>query len=63
MSDNNIGRKLANRYELIETVGQGSMGRVYLAEDALLGGVQVAIKFLSQTLLNEKMRERFVQEA
>lgn len=63
MSDINIGRKLANRYELIETVGQGSMGRVYLAEDSLLGGVQVAVKFLSQTLLNEKMRERFVQEA
>ncbi|MEO0535257.1 MAG: serine/threonine-protein kinase [Cyanobacteria bacterium P01_A01_bin.123] len=63
MPDNNIGRKLANRYELIETVGQGSMGRVYLAEDGLLGGVQVAVKFLSQTLLNEKMRERFVQEA
>ena len=39
------------------------MGRVYLAEDSLLGGVQVAVKFLGQTLLNQKMRERFVQEA
>lgn len=39
------------------------MGRVYLAEDQLLGGVRVAVKFLSQTLLNDKMRDRFVQEA
>jgi serine/threonine protein kinase len=63
MSDINIGLKLANRYELLEPLGQGSMGRVYLAEDMLLGSVKVAIKFLSQTLLGDKMRERFMQEA
>jgi serine/threonine protein kinase len=63
MSDPNIGRKLANRYELMELVGQGAMGKVYRAEDTLLGGVIVAVKFLSQTLLTEKMRDRFVQEA
>ncbi|HEY9738475.1 MAG TPA: serine/threonine-protein kinase [Trichocoleus sp.] len=63
MSDPNLGHKLANRYELIQPLGQGSMGRVYLAEDSLLGSVKVAIKFLSQTLLNEKMRDRFLQEA
>ena len=63
MSDPNTGRKLSNRYELIETVGQGSMGKVYLAGDSLLGGVPVAVKFLSQTLLNENMRDRFLREA
>jgi serine/threonine protein kinase len=63
MSDINIGLKLTNRYELLEPLGQGSMGRVYLAEDMLLGNVKVAIKFLSQTLLNDRMRERFMQEA
>ncbi|MBF2034648.1 MAG: serine/threonine protein kinase [Leptolyngbyaceae cyanobacterium T60_A2020_046] len=63
MSDPNIGKKLTNRYELIELIGQGAMGRVYKAEDTLLGGVTVAVKFLSQTLLNDKMRDRFVQEA
>ncbi|HEY9887446.1 MAG TPA: serine/threonine-protein kinase, partial [Candidatus Obscuribacterales bacterium] len=63
MSDPNFGRKLANRYELIELIGQGAMGKVYRAEDTLLGGVIVAVKFLSQTLLNDKMRDRFVQEA
>ncbi|MGB3787434.1 MAG: serine/threonine-protein kinase [Phormidesmis sp.] len=63
MIDPNIKRKVCDRYELIETIGQGSMGKVYLAGDSLLGGVPVAVKFLSQTLLNENMRERFLQEA
>jgi serine/threonine-protein kinase len=39
------------------------MGRVYGGRDTLLGGVPVAVKFLSQTLLNSKMRERFEREA
>ena len=63
MSDSMLEHKLANRYELLEPLGQGSMGKVYLAEDALLGGVKVAVKFLSQTLLNDRMRDRFFQEA
>ncbi len=63
MSDSNLGTKLAKRYELMELLGQGAMGRVYLAEDTLLGGVFVAVKFLAQTLMNDKMRDRFVQEA
>jgi serine/threonine-protein kinase len=60
--DPNIGRLLDNRYELIALIGKGAMGRVYLARHALLGG-SVAVKFLSQTLLNDKMRDRFFQEA
>ena len=63
MSDPNTGRKISNRYELIELIGQGSMGKVYLAGDSLLGGMPVAVKFLSQTLLNEGMRTRFLREA
>jgi eukaryotic-like serine/threonine-protein kinase len=61
--DSNIGQILINRYRLIEMIGQGSMGRVYRAEDQLLGGVVVAVKFLSQTLLNAKMKQRFADEA
>lgn len=60
--DPNIGRILDNRYELIELVGKGAMGRVYLAKHVMLGGA-VAVKFLSQTLLSDKMRERFFTEA
>lgn len=63
MSDPNTGRTISNRYDLIEPIGQGSMGRVYLAGDSLLGDVPVAVKFLSQTMLNENMRTRFFREA
>ncbi|MEM8613284.1 MAG: serine/threonine-protein kinase [Cyanobacteria bacterium P01_H01_bin.105] len=63
MTNNYFGRRLANRYELIESIGQGSMGKVYVAKDTLLGGVPVAIKFLAQTLLNEQMTQRFMHEA
>ena len=59
---NDDGRLLSNRYQLLELIGKGAMGRVYRAEDVLLGSV-VAIKFLSQTLLNRKMKERFKSEA
>ncbi len=54
---------LNNRYQLIELIGKGAMGRVYKARDLRLGGAVVAIKFLSQALLNERMRKRFWTEA
>ncbi|XQQ06450.1 MAG: serine/threonine-protein kinase [Leptolyngbya sp. IPPAS B-1204] len=63
MTEPNIGRLLQNRYRLIRLLGQGAMGQVYAAEDTALGGIPVAVKFLSQTLLNRKMRERFEREA
>ncbi|MEM8639332.1 MAG: serine/threonine-protein kinase [Cyanobacteria bacterium P01_G01_bin.54] len=62
-TDPNLGRVLSNRYRLVELAGKGAMGRVYRAEDTLLGGVTVAVKFLAQTLLNQKMRDRFEREA
>ena len=63
MTDTNIGRLLANRYYLVDLVGEGAMGRVYWAKDSLLGEVTVAVKFLSHMLLNDKMRSRFEREA
>lgn len=62
-SDPNIGRTLVNRYQLVELVGKGAMGQVYLAKDVRVGGVSVAVKLLSQALLNKKMRDRFEREA
>lgn len=62
-TDPNLGRVLSNRYRLVELAGKGAMGRVYRAEDTLLGGVTVAVKFLAQALLNKKMRDRFEREA
>jgi len=61
--DSYIGHTLAKRYHLIKLIGQGSMGKVYGAKDMLLGGVPVAVKFLSHTLLNKKMKDRFEREA
>jgi serine/threonine-protein kinase len=54
---------LNNRYQLLELIGKGAMGRVYKAKDLRLGGAAVAVKFLAQTLLNERMRRRFWSEA
>ena len=61
--DSNYGRLLAKRYQLSDLVGEGAMGRVYRAKDTVLGGVAVAVKFLSQALLNHNMRDRFEREA
>ncbi len=61
--DPNYDRLLANRYQLVDLVGEGAMGRVYRAKDTVLGGVTVAVKFLSQALLNDNMRQRFEREA
>jgi len=61
--DSTQPRLLADRYQLVELVGKGAMGEVYRAKDSLLGGVTVAVKFISQALLNDKRRDRFEQEA
>jgi eukaryotic-like serine/threonine-protein kinase len=61
--DSNYGRLVAQRYQLMEVAGKGSMGQVYLAKDMLLGGVKVAVKFLSKASITQKVRDRFMQEA
>ncbi|GAB1537568.1 hypothetical protein NUACC21_02130 [Scytonema sp. NUACC21] len=56
-------RLLANRYQLKQFIGRGGMGEVFLADDILLGGIPVAIKFLSQTVEDPKMEQDFAREA
>ena len=65
MTDTNIDRLIAKRYQLQELIGTGSMGQVYRAKDILLGGGPVAVKFLSLSIHNQRIRvqERFEREA
>ncbi|AFY47351.1 serine/threonine protein kinase [Nostoc sp. PCC 7524] len=54
---------IANRYQLQQLIGSGGMGEVFLATDVLLGGTPVAIKFLTQTVSDAKIRKDFAREA
>jgi serine/threonine protein kinase/Tfp pilus assembly protein PilF len=54
---------LVSHYRIIEKIGAGGMGEVYLAEDKRLDR-KVALKFLPERLSgNEESRNRFVREA
>jgi Tol biopolymer transport system component len=55
--------QIISHYKILGTLGEGGMGRVYLAEDTRLGR-RVALKFLSANCLNDGDRlRRFEQEA
>ncbi len=57
-----IGKTLSH-YKVLEKIGQGGMGEVYLAEDSRLDR-KVALKILPQHLSDRaELRERFEREA
>ncbi len=57
------GSAFAGRYQIIKELGQGGMGRVYLAHDKKLDR-DVALKFLDESFRkDDKARERLLREA
>lgn len=57
-----IGKKLADRYEIVRELGRGGMGIVYLARDPLLDR-EVAVKIVTPAYLSPDGIERFKREA
>ena len=58
-----IGKKLGNRYEIIEQIGAGGMATVYKAKDSLLNRY-VALKVLkSQYVEDAEFKRKFIKEA
>jgi protein kinase-like protein len=58
-----IGQVIADRYRIMEKLGEGGMGRVYLAEHIHMGR-RCAVKVMSPTLLHDPDSiSRFAREA
>src|SRR3954469_23766574 len=57
-----VGRVFLGRYEAIRLLGEGGMGRVYLAQQADLGR-QVVVKVMhDHVAADAQFRERFTRE-
>jgi serine/threonine protein kinase/dienelactone hydrolase len=57
-----VGRRISH-YQVLQKLGAGGMGVVYLAQDTLLGR-KVALKFLAESIGQDpKAKERLVREA
>lgn len=58
-----IGKRIGERYELLQVIGEGGMSRVYLAKDIILDR-EVAIKILHYDFAHEDdLKKRFQREA
>ncbi|WP_272008374.1 serine/threonine protein kinase [Nannocystis radixulma] len=58
-----FGQVLADRYRILDLIGKGGMGKVYLAEHVALGK-KVAVKVLNPAYTNRPdQRKRFLREA
>jgi eukaryotic-like serine/threonine-protein kinase len=57
-----LSAETISHYRILDLLGQGGMGVVYLAEDMHLGR-RVAIKFISDSSTGENVRARFLREA
>ena len=60
--DTFIDKLLNNRYLIRDLLGEGGMGKVYLAEDVAKGCMLVAVKILTLRLSSQQVAERFGRE-
>ncbi len=61
-TDHNLGKLIANRYRLINVLGQGGMGTVYLAEQSEPVKRQVALKLIKAGIDSRSYITRFEAE-
>lgn len=59
---NMIGREILN-YVIMELLGSGGMGSVYLAENKFIKGNKVAIKVINSEMANDFTRHKLMEEA
>src|SRR5690349_9946581 len=58
-----VGEVIGGRYKLVQSLGNGGMGQVFVAENIAIG-MRVAVKLLKPELLaNPEFRARFQNEA
>ncbi|MDD1416682.1 serine/threonine protein kinase [Dolichospermum sp. ST_con] len=57
-----IDKLLNNRYLIRDLLGEGGMGKVYLAEDVSKGCMLVAVKILTLRLSSQEVAKRFGRE-
>jgi len=56
------GSTIANRYKIIEELGKGGMGVVYLVADPLNPTRQIALKSIRRKLVQPELIDRFKAE-
>lgn len=59
----NCEELISSRYQIKQLIASGGMGEVYLANDLLLGGLPVAIKFISHVVADCEQHQEFANEA
>ena len=61
VANNLIGKTLSNRYEILRPLGEGGMGKVYLAKDKRFGK-QVVVKVPTMEAGDKDFKDRFMRE-
>ena len=61
VANNLTGKTLSNRYEILRPLGEGGMGKVYLAKDKRFGK-QVVVKVPTMEAGDKDFKDRFMRE-